>query len=94
VAWVHQSSFGNAATEEAALETMVGADGVTVWRWMLHAEPAPFYAPYLSFKRKSDRKQHYEERYPAAAIIKTVFCPSGTGGEGRALPPDTFPMDS
>lgn len=47
VAWVHQSSFGNAATEEAPLETTVGENGVTVWRWMLDVEPAPFYAPYL-----------------------------------------------
>lgn len=94
VAWVHQSSFGNAATEEAALETTVGENGVTVWRWMLDIEPAPFYAPYLAFPGKCDRKQHYEVRYPSAAIIKAIFCPSGTGGEGRTLPPETFLMDS
>jgi phenylpropionate dioxygenase-like ring-hydroxylating dioxygenase large terminal subunit len=94
VAWVHQSSFGNAAAEEAPLETTVGSDGVTVWRWMLDVEPAPFYAPYLTFKGKCDRKQHYEVRYPAAAIIKAIFCPSGTGGEGKPLHADTFLMDS
>jgi len=94
VAWVHQSSFGNAAAEEAPLETTVGSDGVTVWRWMLDVEPAPFYAPYLAFKAKCDRKQHYEVRYPAAAIIKAIFCPSGTGGEGKPLHADTFLMDS
>ncbi|MES2434004.1 MAG: aromatic ring-hydroxylating dioxygenase subunit alpha [Pseudomonadota bacterium] len=94
VAWVHQSSFGNAAAEEAPLETTVGPDGVTVWRWMLDVEPAPFYAPYLKFKGKCDRKQHYEVRYPAAAIIKAIFSPSGTGGEGKPLHPDTFLMDS
>lgn len=94
VAWVHQSSFGNAATEEAALETTVGENGVTVWRWMLDVEPAPFYAPYLKFKGKCDRKQHYEVHYPSNAIIKAIFCPSGTGGEGRPLHEDTFLMDS
>lgn len=94
VAWVYPSSFGNAATEEAPLETTVGTDGVTVWRWMLDVEPAPFYAPYLKFKGKCDRKQHYEVRYPAAAIIKAIFCPPGTGGEGKPLHPDTFLMGS
>ena len=94
VAWVHQSSFGNAAAEEAPLETTVGPDGVTVWRWMLDVEPAPFYAPYLKFKGKCDRKQHYEVRYPAAAIIKAIFSPAGSGGEDKPMHPDTFLMDS
>ena len=94
VAWVHQSSFGNSAAEEAPLETTVGADGVTVWRWMLDVEPAPFYAPYLAFNGNCDRKQHYEVRYPAAAIIKAIFCPSGTGGDDKPLHSDAFLMDS
>lgn len=94
VAWVHPSSFGNAAAEEAQLETTVGADGVTVWRWMLNVEPAPFYAPFLEFEGNCDRKQHYEVRYPSQAIIRAIFAPAGTGGEGRTLPASTFLMDS
>ena len=94
VAWVHQSSFGNAATEEAPLETTIGENGVTVWRWMLDVEPAPFYAPYLKFKGNTDRKQHYEVHYPSHAIIKAIFAPAGSGGEGRPLHEDTFLMDS
>lgn len=94
VAWVHQSSFGNAATEEAPLETTIGENGVTVWRWMLNVEPAPFYAPYLKFKGNTDRKQHYEVHYPSHAIIKAIFAPAGSGGEGRPLHEDTFLMDS
>ncbi|MFD1986615.1 hypothetical protein ACFSOZ_29705 [Mesorhizobium newzealandense] len=47
VSWVHQSSFGGVqAMEDAPLETTVGADGVTVWRWVVDAKPAPFYAPF------------------------------------------------
>jgi len=94
VAWVHQTSFGNAATEEAPLETTIGEKGVTVWRWMLDVEPAPFYAPYLQFKGKCDRKQHYEVHYPSNAIIRAIFAPAGAGGEGKALPGNTFLMDS
>ncbi|WP_434723580.1 Rieske 2Fe-2S domain-containing protein [Mesorhizobium sp. RIZ17] len=94
VAWVHQSSFGNAAAEEAPLETTVGEDGVTVWRWMVDVEPAPFYAPYLKFRGKCDRKQHYEVRYPSHAIIKAIFVPANTGGEDKPLHEDVFLMDS
>ena len=94
VAWVHQTSFGNAATEAAPLETTIGEKGVTVWRWMVDVEPAPFYAPYLQFKGNCDRKQHYEVHYPSNAIIRAIFAPAGTGGEGKVLPANTFLMDS
>ncbi|MBS0564729.1 MAG: aromatic ring-hydroxylating dioxygenase subunit alpha [Proteobacteria bacterium] len=94
VAWVHQSSFGNAAAEEAPLETTIGEKGVTVWRWMLDVEAAPFYAPYLQFKGNCDRKQHYEVHYPSNAIIRAIFAPAGAGGEGRVLPENAFLMDS
>jgi phenylpropionate dioxygenase-like ring-hydroxylating dioxygenase large terminal subunit len=93
VAWVHLTSFGSSACEETPLETTV-ENGVTVWRWMLDGEPAPFYAPFLKFSGNCDRKQHYEVHYPCNAIIKAIFSPAGTGGEGRPLHPDTFLMDS
>ncbi|RXT56006.1 (2Fe-2S)-binding protein [Bosea sp. Tri-44] len=94
VAWVHQSSFGGAGTEETPLQTTVGEDGVTVWRWMMDAPPAPFYAPFLKFSGHCDRKQHYEVRYPSNAIIKAIFAPAGSGGEGRPFHQDVFLMDS
>jgi phenylpropionate dioxygenase-like ring-hydroxylating dioxygenase large terminal subunit len=94
VAWVHQTSFGGAGTEETPLETTVRDDGVTVWRWMMDSSPAPFYAPFLQFEGNTDRKQHYEVRYPCHAIIKAIFAPAGTGGEDKALPANTFLMDS
>lgn len=94
VAWVHQSSFGNASCEDTPLETTVKDDGVTVWRWMMDVEPAPFYAPFLAFKGNCDRKQHYEVRYPSHAIIRAIFVPAGTGGEGKPYHPDAFLMDS
>jgi phenylpropionate dioxygenase-like ring-hydroxylating dioxygenase large terminal subunit len=94
VSWVHQGSFGNAATEEAPLETTVGENGVTVWRWMIDVEPAPFYAPFLKFRGNCDRKQHYEVHYPCNAIIKAIFEPAHTGGEGKPFHKDVFLMDS
>jgi ABC-type multidrug transport system fused ATPase/permease subunit len=83
VAWVHQSSIGSAAAEEAPLQTTIGDNCVTVWRWMLNIEPAPFEAPYLTFKATCDRKQHSKVHYPCQAIIKAVFTPAGTGREDR-----------
>lgn len=94
VAWVHQTSFGNAATEATPLETTVGENGVTVWRWMVDVDPAPFYKPFLKFSGNCDRKQHYEVHYPCNAIIKAIFSPAGTGGEGKPFHKDVFLMDS
>lgn len=94
VAWVHLSSFANAACEDTPLQTTLADDGVTVWRWMHDVEPAPFYAPYLKFKGRCDRKQQYEVRYPSHALIKAIFTPAGTGGEGKPLHGDAFVMDS
>jgi vanillate O-demethylase monooxygenase subunit len=94
VAWVHQSSFAGSACEDTPLETTIADEGVTVWRWMLDVDPAPFYAPYLKFNGRCDRKQQYEVRYPSHALIRAIFTPAGTGGENKALHKDTFVMDS
>lgn len=94
VAWVHPTSFGNAACEETPLETTVAENAVTVWRWMRAVEPAPFYKPFLRFEGLCDRKQHYEVHAPCHAIIRAIFVPAGCGGEGQPLHQDAFVMDS
>lgn len=94
VSWVHQTSFGNAACEDAPLEVAVAESGVTVSRWMLDVEPAPFYVPFLKFAGNCDRKQQYEVRFPSHAQIRAIFTPAGTGGEGKPPHQDLFIMDS
>jgi phenylpropionate dioxygenase-like ring-hydroxylating dioxygenase large terminal subunit len=94
VAWVHPGSFAGDGSEDTPLQVTVADDGVTVWRWMMDAPAAPFYAPYLQFDGNCDRKQQYEVRYPSNALIKAYFSPAGTGGEGEPLHPQTFIMDS
>lgn len=94
VAWVHQASFAGAGTDEVPLNTDVHDRGVTVWRWMTDIPPAPFYAQFLKFPGNCDRKQHYEVHWPCHAIIKAIFVPAGTGGEGQPLHADGFIMDS
>lgn len=94
VSWVHPGSFGNAATEATPLQVTVSDDRVAVWRWMRDVEPAPFYAPFLPFAGRVDRKQYYEVRFPCLALARAIFTPAGQGGEGRPLPGSTFVMDS
>ncbi len=94
VAWVHQSSFGQAATEDTPLRITRNEDGITVWRWMMDVDPAPFYKKIVEFDGKCDRLQHYEVRYPCHALIRAVFTPARTGGEGGPLHDNTFVMDS
>jgi phenylpropionate dioxygenase-like ring-hydroxylating dioxygenase large terminal subunit len=94
VSWVHQSSFGSADLVGQPLQTTVNDDGVLVSRWMHNIEVAPFYAKFVKFSGKCDRKQHYELRFPSHAVIKAIFTPAGTGGDEAALHPDVFLMDS
>jgi phenylpropionate dioxygenase-like ring-hydroxylating dioxygenase large terminal subunit len=94
VAWVHRGSFAGAACEDTPLEVVASESGVTVSRWMMDVEPAPFYAPFLKFSGNCDRKQHYEVRYPSHAKIRAIFTPAGQGGEHRPPHPDMFVMDS
>lgn len=94
VAWVHRSSFGNAACEDVPVEVRAVETGIAVSRWMTDVEVAPFYKPFTRFTGNADRQQHYEVRYPSHAIIKAVFVPTGTGGPEGRLHPDAFLMDS
>ena len=94
VAWVHRSSFGNAACEETPLKTDVADSGVTVSRWMNDVEVAPFYKQCVPFSGNTDRKQHYEVRYPSNAIIRAIFAPAGNGGDDHYNQDECFIMDS
>ena len=95
VAWVHQSSFGDASCEAVPMKTRADAAGMTVSRWIKDAPVAPFYAGLVPFSGNADRLQHYEVRYPANAIIKAVFVPSGEGGSDAVPDPaSSFLMDS
>ena len=94
VAWVHETSFAQAATKDTPIRVTTTDTGIIVHRWMLDAEPAPFYKKIVAFDGHCDRLQHYEVRYPCLALIRAVFTPAGTGGPEGTLHPDTFVMDS
>lgn len=94
VAWVHQGSFGFAAAEQAPVTIDVGADGVTVSRWMMGIEVAPLFQSLVPFEGPCDRLQHYEVRYPAHALIIALLAPVGTGGPGRPIADGAYVMNS
>jgi vanillate O-demethylase monooxygenase subunit len=94
VAWVHQSSFAASGTEETPLEIDVKDDGVIVRRWIFNCEVPPYYSPVVKFEGNCDRLQHYEVRYPAVAINKSIFTPAGTGGSDKPLHEKAYIMIS
>lgn len=90
VAWVHLTSFAGAGTDNAPLEIEEGADRVICSRWIYDRPAPPYYARFLPYGDRCDRKQHYECRLPAVAINKSIYTPSGTGGHDEGLPPEAF----
>ncbi len=94
VAWVHVSSFGNAACEETPLQVDATDTGVTVSRWMYRQEVAPFYRALVPFEGLCDRFQYYEVRYPSHADNRAVFVPAGEGGPDRPMSDRAFRMFS
>jgi vanillate O-demethylase monooxygenase subunit len=94
VAFVHQTSFAASGTEETTVQVDVQDDGVIAWRWIFDREVPPYYAPLVKFEGKCDRLQHYEVRYPALAINKSIFTPAGTGGVNKPLHKQAYVMVS
>lgn len=94
VTWVHQSSFGGKDLVGVPLEVNEANNGITVSRWLHNIEVSPFYKQFVQFEGNCDRKQQYEMRYPAHAVIRAIFTPAGTGSDEGELHPDTFLMDS
>lgn len=94
VTWVHQSSFGSNDLIGVPLQVDEADNGVTVSRWLRDIEVSPFYKKFVQFEGNCDRKQQYEMRYPAHAVIRAVFTPAGTGNDTGELHPQVFLMDS
>jgi phenylpropionate dioxygenase-like ring-hydroxylating dioxygenase large terminal subunit len=86
VAWVHLSSFAGAKTDSAPLSIDVGAEGVTVWRWLMDAPPPAYYAKLVKFAGHADRKQHYEMVLPGIGVNMSVYAPARHGRASRCIP--------
>ncbi|MGI9482390.1 MAG: Rieske 2Fe-2S domain-containing protein [Hyphomicrobiales bacterium] len=88
VAWVHLTSFAGAGTDDGPLDVVKTDRGVIVSRWIMGAEPSPYYAPLVKFNGPCDRLQHYEMCFPAIGLNKSVYTPEGTGG------PEAVPVEN
>lgn len=94
VAWVHPSSFGNAACEATPVEVMASERGMIASRWMRGADVAPLYVPFVRFQGPCDRLQHYEVHFPSHSLVKAVFVPAGFAGDDAERHAQAFIMDS
>jgi len=94
VSWVHQTSFGTDELIGVPLELAEDELGVTAYRWLYDIEVAPFYQQFVRFQGRCDRKQQYEMRYPAHAVIRALFTPAGTATDEPPFHPQVFLMDS
>ena len=94
VAWVHETSFASAGTEDVPLVIEDTDRGVLVSRWIRDIEPPPYYAAMLPFSGKVDRLQYYEAVLPSVAVNMSTYAPAGQGGDSSNLPPETYRMRS
>ena len=94
VAWVHQTSFASAGTEDVPLVIEDTESGVLVSRWINDIDPPPYYADMLPFSGKVDRLQYYEAVMPSIAVNMSTYVPAGYGGDSDNLPIDNYRMRS
>ena len=94
VAWVHETSFASAGTEDVPLLIEDTDTGVLVSRWIRDIDPPPYYAEMLPFAGRVDRQQYYEAVVPSLAINMSTYARAGEGGDLNDLPDDAYRMRS
>jgi phenylpropionate dioxygenase-like ring-hydroxylating dioxygenase large terminal subunit len=85
LAFVHESTIGNAAVaENAAVKVTRQPNNVVVTRWMIDTPPPPTFVKVAGFKTNVDRWQIIDFTPPAFLRLDIGACPTGTGApEGR-----------
>ena len=94
VAWVHPTTFASSGTQDTPLKREERFDGLVVSRWITDVEVPAYYARLVKFSGRCDRLQHYEARHPSTAINRSIFVPSGQGGERWRLADHPYVMVS
>ena len=90
VAWVHVTSFAGGGTDDQPLKMDKTDRGVIVSRWIYGQPPSPYYRDLVKFDGMCDRLQHYEMCFPAIALNKSVYTPTGTGGPDKPQTDQTY----
>jgi phenylpropionate dioxygenase-like ring-hydroxylating dioxygenase large terminal subunit len=85
LAFVHESTIGNAAlVENAVVKVQHDGDRVGVTRWMVDTPPPPTFVKVGGFTSHVDRWQIIDYTPPAFLRLDVGACPTGTGApEGR-----------
>jgi vanillate O-demethylase monooxygenase subunit len=85
LAFVHESTIGNAAVaENAAVKVERSPNNVLVKRWIINQPPTPTYARAGHFTTNVDRWQFIDFTPPAFLRLSVGATPTGTGApEGR-----------
>lgn len=79
VAFVHQSTLGNAAHVDVPITVEMVGNTVTTTRWTLNAEPIPLFQKLGRFAGSIDRWQIYIFHAPNIAVIDFGGADTGTG---------------
>ena len=77
--FVHASSLGNAALAEVPFNAFHGDRTAMIERWVMDAEPPPFWAAQLAKPGKVDRWQIINFIAPATILLEVGVAPAGTG---------------
>lgn len=81
--YVHITSLGNDAVVHNPMETAINGDRVTVERWMINHEPAPFWKSAIKsatgYDGPCDRWQIINFLPPANVVLDVGVAPTGTG---------------
>jgi phenylpropionate dioxygenase-like ring-hydroxylating dioxygenase large terminal subunit len=81
--YIHATSLGNQAVVENPMETRVNGDQVTVERWMINHDPAPFWKGAIkrahNYDGMCDRWQIVNFVPPANIVLDVGVAPTGTG---------------
>lgn len=87
LAFVHESTIGNAAVaENAAVKVTRKPNNVVVTRWMIDTPPPPTFVKVAGFKTNVDRWQIIDFTPPAFLRLDIGACPTGTGApEGNRV---------
>jgi vanillate monooxygenase len=81
--YVHATSLGNDAVVHNPMETKIDGERVTVMRWMINHEPAPFWKAAIKnakgYDGPCDRWQIINFIPPANVVLDVGVAPTGTG---------------
>lgn len=69
VSFVHQTTLGNAASENVPVHVSTEGEAIVAWRWIRDSEPIGFFKAFGGFTANVDRWHYYHLHLPCTAYI-------------------------